>query len=260
MGDFAQLPPVADMPLYTKPEVLNQEKNKKKKENVNKIKATHLYKMFTNVIILDEIMRQQGDDEKEFRDVLTKIVNGKFNEKDWEWLRQQDFDSMDKENQTRFKDNSVMLCSINKDLTEHNIYKMKSLGHPIAPIKAVNNNSLAKEAESSTAGGLPKITIMAKGAKMILTRNLWKEAGLNNGATCFVRYILYAQDHKPPELPFLVLVHCPQYKGPSFLPNESKIVPIAPILQQWYTRKTQCSRHMKPLIPGYAVTIHKAQG
>ena len=42
--------------------------------------------------------------------------------------------------------------------------------------------------------------------------------------------------------------------------NESKIVPIAPILQQWFTRKTQCARHMIPLIPGYAVTIHKAQG
>ena len=25
MGDFAQLPPVKDMPLYTKPEALNQE-------------------------------------------------------------------------------------------------------------------------------------------------------------------------------------------------------------------------------------------
>ena len=189
MGDFAQLPPVKDMPLYTKSEALNQENNTLKKENVNKIKATHLYKIFTNVIILDEIMRQQGEAEKEFRDVLTRLVNGKFDEKDWEWLRAQDFDAMDKEKQKQFKDNAVMLCSRNKDLKQHNIYKMKSLGNPIAPVKAVNNNSLAKEAEPSTAGGLHKKIIMAKGAKMVITRNLWKEAGLNNGTTCTVKNI-----------------------------------------------------------------------
>ena len=231
-----------------------------KKENVNKIKATHLYKIFTNVIILDEIMRQQGEAEKEFRDVLTRLVNGKFDEKDWEWLRAQDFDAMDKEKQKEFKDNAVMLCSRNKDLKQHNIYKMKSLGNPIAPVKAVNNNSLAKEAEPSTAGGLHKIIIMAKGAKMVITRNLWKEAGLNNGTTCTVRYILYLEGRKPPELPVLVLVHCPQYRGPSFLPDEPNIVPIAPVLQQWYSRKQNCTRQMIPLMPAYAVTIHKAQG
>ena len=74
-------------------------------------------------------MRQQGEAEKEFRDVLTRLVNGKFDEKDWEWLRAQDFDAMDKEKQKQFKDNAVMLCSRNKDLKQHNIYKMKSLGH-----------------------------------------------------------------------------------------------------------------------------------
>ena len=60
--------------------------------------------MFKNVIILDVIMRQQGDDEKEFREVLTRLVNGKFDENDWQWLRAQDFEAMDKQIQSNFKE------------------------------------------------------------------------------------------------------------------------------------------------------------
>ena len=87
---------------------------------------------------------------------------------------------MDKQLQTHFRDNSILLCAYNKDLKKHNIYKLKSLNQPIAAVKSVNNCSNAKTAETSTAGNLPKNTILAKGAKMVITRNLWKEAGLNN--------------------------------------------------------------------------------
>ena len=137
---------------------------------------------------------------------------------------------------------------------------MKSLNQPIAPIKAVNNIVQAKTAETSSAGGLPKSTLLAKGAKMVITRNLWKEAGLTNGAQCTVRYIVYSEGCKPPALPNLVLVHCPQYKGPSFLEHEPKIVPIVPVNHRWFSNKQDCSRTMIPLIPAYAITIHKAQG
>ena len=72
---------------------------------------------------------------------------------------------------------------------------------------------------------------------------------------------MYADGHKPPELPSVVLVHVPQYIGPSFLPSEDKIVPISPVTHRWYSRhKVECTRTMVPLLPGYAVTIHKAQG
>ena len=95
---------------------------------------------------------------------------------------------------------------------------------------------------------------------MIITRNLWKEAGLNNGAVCTVKYIVYAHGIKPPDLPAVVLVHCPQYRGPSFFQDEDKVVPIPPVIHRWFQRKKECSRTMIPLVPAYAVTIHKAQG
>ena len=63
----------------------------------------------------------------------------------------------------------------------------------------------------------------------------------------------------PPELPVAVLVHIPDYKGPSFSESEENIVPIVPIRRQFNYRKKSCTREMIPL-HGYALTIHKAQG
>ena len=67
-------------------------------------------------------------------------------------------------------------------------------------------------------------------------------------------------EKKPPELPVAVLVHIPDYKGPSFSESEENIVPIVPIRRQFNYRKKSCTREMIPLQPGYALTIHKAQG
>ena len=64
----------------------------------------------------------------------------------------------------------------------------------------------------------------------------------------------------PPKLPSFVLVYFPQYTGPSFHPTEEKLVPIVPVLRNWYESKTEHHRIMLPLIPSYAITIHKSQG
>ena len=63
MGDFAQLPPVTDKPLYGSLTTIKDKKNKCYQKGLT------LYGMFTKAIVLTEIMRQQGDDEKEFRQV-----------------------------------------------------------------------------------------------------------------------------------------------------------------------------------------------
>ena len=96
---------------------------------------------------------------------------------------------------------------------------------------------------------------------MILTSNIWKEAGLTNGTLCEVREIVYSPGKEPSTaLPDVVFVHVPDYKGPSYFPNEPKIVPITPIRRQWHKGKTLCIRRMIPLLPAYALTIHKSQG
>ena len=78
MGDFAQLPPVCDKPLYSKSELNNCQK-----------KGALLFDLFTDVIIFNEIMRQQGQEENMFRNVLCKLSDGTFKIEHWKWLQSQ---------------------------------------------------------------------------------------------------------------------------------------------------------------------------
>ena len=75
IGDFAQLPPVADRPLYVSE------------------KLTHgftLHSLFTTVVILKQIVRQNGDapDIIQFRELLMRLCNGQSTEEDWITLLQ----------------------------------------------------------------------------------------------------------------------------------------------------------------------------
>ena len=102
--------------------------------------------------------------------------------------------------------------------------------------------------------------ILAKDCKVILTSNLWKEAGLTNGAKGVVKYIIYEKGLKPKALPNVVIVQFPQYIGPSYLENCMNCVPIVPIRRDWYSGKKPCWRLMLPLKPAYGTTIHSSQG
>ena len=82
MGDFSQLPPVGDKPLYAT-----------KKLNNAQATGSILYNTFNRGMVFTEIMRQIGDEEKEFRDILGKIAKGLFKEEDWKWLATRDFGS-----------------------------------------------------------------------------------------------------------------------------------------------------------------------
>ena len=73
----------------------------------------------------------------------------------------------------------------------------------------------------------------------MLLQNLWNEHGLTNGVNGIVKYIVYKEGITPPKLPSFVLVYFPQYTGPSFHPTEEQLVPIVPILRNWYESKSE---------------------
>ena len=77
MGDFAQLEPVKDQPLYSS------------KKDISQYQAVGrlLFQMFDQTIIFDQQMRQIGEDQKEFNELLNRLAAAETTLGDWKLLK-----------------------------------------------------------------------------------------------------------------------------------------------------------------------------
>ncbi|XP_066930917.1 ATP-dependent DNA helicase PIF1-like [Clytia hemisphaerica] len=136
---------------------------------------------------------------------------------------------------------------------------LDSLQSPIAVIKAKNTPPSASKS-SSEEFGLVNEVFLAKGAKVMLTRNLWSDVGLCNGSLGIVKDIIFQRNHLPPALPIAVIVKFDKYTGPSFFDDEDSCVPIVPIVETSSEDNIQKERMQIPLKLAWSITIHKSQG
>ncbi len=60
---------------------------------------------------------------------------------------------------------------------ELNKYRLAALAKPVLCCKAKHNCTEAKKASEEDAEGLEKEVLLAEGAKVMLTRNLWTSKG-----------------------------------------------------------------------------------
>ena len=258
MGDFSQVIPVKDTALY-----IVHEEGSKDIRNPQKNHGHHLFETYfmKNTIILDQIMRQ-GKGQEKFKELLEKIRNGNLTKDDWEYLREKCElgRNFSPEERKEIKSKAIKVCALVKDLKQHNIERIKALGKPIAAIKAYHFNGPGASVPLREAGNLPQDMLLAVGCRIVLTRNLWPEAGLTNGAIGEVKYIIYRKNDAPPNLPAYVICKFDQYIGPSYLEGEEKLVPIVPEEHVFHVLKKECKRKMLPLKAGYAISIHCSQG
>ena len=243
-GDFGQLPPVMDLPLYT---------------TVSRNELSDLgsstYHFFDSVVVLNQVMRQSGESPEQilFRDILLRLRDGKTTVADWEHLMKQTPSQV--EDMSAF-DSAVHLFPTVDSVVEYNITQLHAINRPIATIKAVHSGHNASKGTSEDAGGLDPVVYLAYTARIMLIANLWVEVGLVNGALGTVVSICY-QDGGPPNLPVAVMVRFDHYIGPT-LPDLT--VPITPVRRSWSNGGSHCTRFQIPLKLSWAMTIHKAQG
>lgn len=119
----------------------------------------------------------------------------------------------------------------------------------------------AKKASSDVAKGLEPQLLLAKGARVMLTANLWTKGGLVNGSMGTVHDIMF-KNQGPPSLPAAVFVKFDTYEGLTIISTEGdNVVPIVPIKRSWEGKSgTICSRQQVPLCLAWAITVHKSQG
>ncbi|KAL8598153.1 hypothetical protein ACOMHN_043224 [Nucella lapillus] len=254
LGDWKQLPPVFNSPLYHNP-CGSKSRTKAGAAGCN------VYRLFKDVIFFNQIERQAGEDQSLFRNELCRLSEGTFSEQDWQRWKKRDLHLLSREKQKLFLEKAVLAFAYKKDMVRHNIEKVKANNQPIALIKAESKpKGEANKTSAERDSGLTSVIALSKDTVFRLSCNLWTEAGLTNGAVGNVYDIVYAPNTKPPELPVAVIGIFDDYCGPSFLPDVPKSVPIFPVQRTWISNKIHCSRTMLPIILGYALSIHKLQG
>ncbi|CAB3994209.1 ATP-dependent DNA helicase PIF1, partial [Paramuricea clavata] len=170
---------------------------------------------------------------------------------------------------TRQPSNVTNLCDFqdctrlfysNEQVANYNHGQLAKLEHPIAHINARHSLALAKKISSDDMSGLEHVVFLAKGARVMLTMNLWSSVGLCNRANGTVVHIIYQDNHQPPHLPIAVIVEFENYRGPVFNENQPLCIPIYPITVTSQTEIGFHARQQFPLRLAWALTIHKSQG
>ena len=217
-----------------------------------------VYNEFTKVVNLNVNQRAKGtgDMQVRFRTLLSNIRDGKVTLEDWKLL----LTRSPSETTLNELPNTVKLTHSNKDVAENNFAAMKSLRNPIASVNALHSKKSATKCSSDDMGGLvPKLQFCID-ARVMLTRNLWTDVGLCNGAIGTVKNIIYKDSEGPPNFPIAILVEFDSYTGPSFLEHNNNVVPIPPCSSFSDSLGFEYERTQFPLRLAWSVTIHKSQG
>ena len=247
-GDPGQLPPVADKLLYyAKPSCAVGEQ------------GYQTYQMFDKVVKLVVNQRVQGMSPEQimFRDLLLRLRKGESTAEDWEVLLSRQPSGIS--NLAEFKD-AIRLFYSNEQVANYNHEQLSRLEQPIAHINARHSSMVAKKRPSEDMSGLEPVVFLAKGARVILTMNLWSSVGLCNGATGTVVDFIFQNGHQPPELPIAVVVMFEDYRGPSLSEAQPSCVPIPPVTVSAHAENGFHERQQLPLRLAWALTIHKSQG
>ena len=201
VSDPAQLPPVADKPLYhSKPSITLQEQG-------------HLaYFMFNTVVKLTLNQRVKGSNplQATYRNLLNRLRTGDCNKYDWNLLLTRQPSTA--QNISEFE-NATRLFYSNEEVAKHNFQKLTSLQQPIAKINARHSSTATKNKSAEGMSGLEPVVFLEKEAHVMLTMNLWTDVGLCNGATGTIVDLIYASDQQPPDLPIAIMVKFNDYTG-----------------------------------------------
>jgi hypothetical protein len=144
----------------------------------------------------------------------------------------------------------IHLFATNDDVHNHNKRCLRSLNLMVAHSVATRvsrNYSIEIDDEK-----LDTKLLIVVGAQVMLTSNLWTNAGLVNGALGVVEQIVYNPGISPPKPPTYILVRFHNYVGVPWDEALPKIVPVIPIGRR--------KEKQIPLIFSWGLTIHKSHG
>ena len=254
-GDFGQLPPVADSPLFQAGQ---------RKSEIAQV-GRSAYGMFNRGVVLDQVMRQavsEGAPEEESREaqrfmkLLLAVRCGNLDKEDYSFLCLRASETIE----PPLVPDVVYLFGTNAAAHAHNkaVYRNfeKIADLPRLHFLARTDNPLHNKTGSDKAGGLmPELTLIV-GARVMLTANVNVANNLVNGSIGVVTGFGPCDESG---MPTVVMVKFDGYRGP-LQKDGHGCVGIVPVKRTWTCGKFTITRTMIPLRLAWGITVHKSQG
>ncbi|KAJ3454665.1 hypothetical protein MRS44_013265 [Fusarium solani] len=250
VGDFFQLPPVRQKPLYSTASTGLSSLERR---------GQVAYRLFDRTVFLTTVQRQAGDDQARFRQALQELREVKLSIPSWDLLSSRVQAKLTQSEVDRFKA-AMRVYSTKARVNEYNYEHMVHLNAPAIQVEAKNQGKGAGQAASDNAGNLSNKFAVARGARVMLTTNLWQPAGLVNGAQGTIYDVAWNEGANPwQDPPDVIMVDFDNYDGPPYLTTDEgrKIIPILPVTRDFLVGNETCSRTQFPLIVAFAITVHK---
>ena len=221
-GDFNQLPPVEDPPLYVARAY--HQPGGGRADDVS--------------MVLTRIFRQAGD--ADYAAFLTRARDGLVAKPDVAYLNARSAEAAgaalrpDADEHTQ-RTTSLPVPTIagrRAACADVNQQVMVAAAAPIFISRARDTGGNTARMDADAFGGLPRSVLLQRGAAYVLRRNLWLERGLVNNARCILREVVYEseEDRAAGAPPAYALVYMPSYTGPRAPPGDQpRLVRIPPV-------------------------------
>ena len=277
VGDFAQLPPVGDVKLYSH---LHKEKIGTPKGQQN-VFGKLLWLSIDKVVILKELVRQNTDEDTQFTALLTRLRTGLCTQEDYDFLSTK----LLRNSVTNFSEPKWMSAPIivsNNDVKDAlNLESAKSFanrtkqrlhfyyatdkrkGQPIA------DDDLRKKLWSYHSGKTEQrvgILPLCRGMPVMITQNYDVENGIVNGCIGTLQKVNYMIDNDGYRHATSCIIRTESISG-SCLPhlNNHEIAVLEDESTLTFTHPyshihSSFQRNQLPITPAFAITAHKSQG
>ena len=162
-GDFAQLPPVMDAPLFHRPNERSPEMHHH---------AARLYRdTFNTVFQLTQQMRQQGrsDIDFKFAALLAHLRTGEVTEEDWRFMQSRVLAQLPADEVRLITEDALALFPTNEQVREKNLKMLESLQRPVARIEARYvdiDETRGRVVKEEFCGGMQQILFLSVGARV----------------------------------------------------------------------------------------------
>jgi hypothetical protein len=278
-GDFAQLPPVAEMKLYSE---FRRSKNKggttlSEKNAFGKL----LWLSVQTVVILHEIKRQNGEENRPFVELLSRLRRGECTRDDYTTLQSR----LMTVNRPDWTDNALRRApvlvtenAIKDKLNEKGARAFAShTGQELYWYYAKDcrggrkitdpelNNHLRNLATNTTKYRMGKLPL-AIGMPVMISHNFDVGNGVVNGSIGILKKIRYQLDENGDRIAQSCVVHLSDMQGPPLpgLPLNHAAVTVDTQTMNFTHphshKRCKIERTQLPIVPAFAMTAHKAQG